>query len=229
MRAVVILGMALSICLMEPANAVANPAAAKVIVMDGKVLAIVPGTAARKLAPNVDLFAGETVATIGKAHALVVFSDLSKYELGPNSRLKIEAYRFAEEATDNISVSRVLTGFFRFVSGQIAHRNPRQVSLLTSVATIGIRGTHVVGEVTETSAKIGLLEPEEGNAPSSIEVSNAYGSVTINQPGYGTEIPDAHSPPSPPRPMDLHTMTRNFRAVQTMRRAIAPRLPPRMP
>lgn len=36
---------------------------------------------------------------------------------------------------------RILKGFFRFVSGEISRRRPRNTSIGVSVATIGIRGT----------------------------------------------------------------------------------------
>ena len=192
--------------------------------LDGKVIAVA-GAKVRTLAQNDALFAGDTIATLGPARALLRFVDQSKYELGADTRFVIREYRYTAGAADNTAATEVVKGLFRYVSGLLAKARPNAISIRTAVATIGIRGTHIVGEVTETSARIGLLEPEEGDAPSSISVANAFGEVVIAQPGYATEIPDAHSPPSPPRPMDLRTMTRNLRAVQTMRRVIAPRIP----
>jgi hypothetical protein len=50
-----------------------------------------------------------------------------------------------------------------------------------------------------------VLEPEgsDGNA---IVVENKFGSVVIDKPGYGTEIPDEKSPPSPVKRMQLRTI-----------------------
>ncbi len=211
------------------ASAEARVAAARVIELEGKVLAITDANAVRRLGVAQDVYPEETIVTLGRARVLLRFTDNSKYELGPATRLRIDTYRYSRDPDSDFAATRVLKGFFRFVSGEISRRRPHSTSIGVPVATIGIRGTHVVGEVTETSARIGLLAPEDGDHPSAIEVSNPYGTVTINQPGLVTEIPDAKSPPSPPRPMDLHTMTRNLRAVQTMRRAIAPRMPPRLP
>ncbi|MSR15934.1 MAG: hypothetical protein EXR86_15565 [Gammaproteobacteria bacterium] len=221
----VLLGHAGAAWALEPIEQVS---AARVVELEGKVLATTDKGTVRRLGVNTDVYSQEMITTLSGARVLLLFTDRSKYELGPNTRFRIDSYRYNRNADDDTAATRILTGFFRFVSGEIAHLRPRRTSIGIPVATIGIRGTHVVGEVTETSAKIGLLPPEEGDAPSEIEVVNAYGAVTINQPNFGTEIPDAHSPPSPPRPIDLRTMTRNLRSVQTMRRAIAPRLPPRM-
>ena len=93
----------------------------------------------------------------------------------------------------------------------------------TVVATIGIRGTNVIGEVDATSATIILLEPEDTSRKTAIEVSNSYGTVKIDKPGYGTEIPDEFSPPSPPRRMPLQTINNLMRFMQSIQRINLPR------
>jgi len=70
-----------------------------------------------------------------------------------------------------------------------------------------------------------LLEPEDEDR-TAIEVSNAFGAVTIDEPGYGTEIPDAQSPPSPPRRMRLRAVDNLMRSLSTIQRIQLPR-PPR--
>ena len=128
-------------------------------------------------------------------------------------------------------------GAFRFVSGLIAKSKNRDMKVKLIVATIGIRGTHVEGEVSErhekegvsvdASAKVVLLEPEEKDKQTSIIVSNEFGSVVIDQPGYGTEIPDEKSPPSPARLMQLHTVDNVLRSLRSsVRQGGTPR--PRM-
>ncbi len=93
-----------------------------------------------------------------------------------------------------------------------------------AVATIGIRGTHFEGEVTErqekggktvdASAKVALLEPEGSDAGNAIVVENKFGSVVIDKPGYGTEIPDEKSPPSPVKRMQLRTIDNLLRVLR---------------
>ncbi|MEQ8659640.1 MAG: hypothetical protein RLW62_02360, partial [Gammaproteobacteria bacterium] len=59
-----------------------------------------------------------------------------------------------------------------------------------------------------------------------IEVSNQYGSVVIDEPEFGTEVPDATSPPSPPRRMQVsRDMQRTLRSINTTRRVRIPRSP----
>ncbi|MCZ6802588.1 MAG: hypothetical protein O7D86_01265 [Proteobacteria bacterium] len=56
-----------------------------------------------------------------------------------------------------------------------------------------------------------------------IEVYNEFGSVIIDEAGYGTEIPDEFSPPSPPRRMRLRTITNLMRSLQSIQRINTPR------
>lgn len=205
--------------------AVADVAAARVAELEGRAIALGPDGHSRTLTLDAAIHAGDTVATLGRARALLLFTDGSKYELGADTRLRIDRYRYGGQADGAEAATEIVKGLFRYVSGLIAKHRPRATVIRTAVATIGIRGTHVIGEVTETSATIGLLAPETGDAPSAIEVSNPHGRVTIDRPGYVTEIPDANSPPSPPRPRDLRSMTRNLRMMQTLRRVITPRMP----
>ncbi|MDZ7734863.1 MAG: hypothetical protein U5P41_00940 [Gammaproteobacteria bacterium] len=90
------------------------------------------------------------------------------------------------------------------------------------MATIGIRGTHVVGEAGATSATVILMAEEDGSV-GAINVSNEYGAVDIDQPGYGTEVPDEFSPPSPPRRMRMNTIENITRSLQSIQRMNVPR------
>ncbi len=97
------------------------------------------------------------------------------------------------------------------------------MSVDTAVATIGIRGTNVIGKADATSATIILVEPEDASLNTAIEVSNSFGTVTIDEPGYGTEIPDEFSRPSPPRRMRLQKINNLMRSMQSMQRINMPR------
>jgi hypothetical protein len=109
------------------------------------------------------------------------------------------------------------------VSGLIARTKRQNVRITIAVATIGIRGTHFEGEVSErqekggktvdASAKVALLEPE-GSDANAIVVENKFGSVVIDKPGFGTEIPDEKSPPSPVKRMQLRTIDNLQRSLR---------------
>jgi hypothetical protein len=142
--------------------------------------------------------------------------------------MEVTRFTYEKENKDNSILTRVVRGSFRFISGLISKSDRKAMNVKTGViASIGIRGTHVAGEViprkvskdgkviSEESAKIVLLKPETGNEKTSIEVSNNYGSTVIDEHGFGTEIPDEHSPPSPPRKIQIRTINKINRALRS--------------
>jgi len=184
-----------------------------------------PGGPVRKLAEGNPVFAAERIRTGDRTVLEIEFNDKSRFTLGPNTEFEVEKYFQAAGGTGEESFqSRVFKGAFRFVSGLIAKKKRENVRITIAVATIGIRGTHFEGEVTErqvkdgktvdASAKVALLDPEGSDAGNAIVVENKFGSVVIDKPGFGTEIPDEKSPPSPVKRMQLRTIDNVLRSVR---------------
>jgi hypothetical protein len=208
----------------------AVPSAGRVSKMTGDNVAearLADGNA-RKLGVGDAVYSGERIWTDKGTSVHIQFADESRFALGPNTEFVIEKFKYAKGAEDDAFHSRVIKGVFRFVSGLIAHSKGRDMQVRARVATIGIRGTQVEGEVIDrqekdgktidASAKIVLMEPEEEGKATSIVVSNEFGSVVIDKPGYGTEIPDEKSPPSPVRKMQLRTVENVLRALRSSMR-----------
>jgi hypothetical protein len=193
-----------------------------------------PGGPVRKLAEGNPVFAGERIRTGAGTVLEIEFTDKSRFTLGPNTEFEIEKYFQAAGGSsgEDAFTSRVFKGAFRFVSGLIAKRKRDNVHITIAVATIGIRGTHFEGEVTErqvkdgktvdASAAVALLEPEGSDAGNAIIVENKFGSVIIDKPGFGTEIPDEKSPPSPVKRMQLRTIDNLMRSLRTPARIGGP-------
>ncbi len=185
----------------------------------------------RRLQQGDVLYAGDRIITGRDAQLTLAFTDETRVILSEQTIFKIDAYQYRKEAArdaqdsadESMSFS-ILGGAVRALTGLLAKRKPAMIRFATTVATIGIRGTHFAAEVSATSALVVLLEQEDILAANAIEVSNQYGKVEIDEPGYGTEVPDATSPPSPPRKMELQSMNRLLRGVQTNRRVIVPRM-----
>ncbi len=176
----------------------------------------------RNLARGDVVIQGDEIRTRRRSALTLEFTDKTRFDLGPESEMVIGEYSYSPTTREGSITTRILKGAFRFISGFIAKKRPKAMSVKLSVATIGIRGTHVGGEVTPTSARVVLLEPEE-QRPTAIEVFNQYGAVTVDKPGYGTEIPDEHSPPSPVRRMKLRSIQNLMRTLQSIQRINIPR------
>jgi hypothetical protein len=161
---------------------------------------------------------GDRITTGPDARYALLFNDGTRVFLGANSVFTVTAY--LDLGPEPSFVATIAQGAFRMLTGAIARTRPRAIRLSSPVATVGIRGTHFGGEVTPTSATIVLLDPEEAGRRTAIEVANDFGAVTIDEPGFGTEIPDAKSPPSAPRRMRLRAvdnLLRSFSTIQRMR------------
>ena len=225
----------LGLSLLPALVAAATPSIGQVSRLAGSQLgsAQAPGAPARKLAAGDPVFAGDRVRTGAGTVLQIEFTDKSRFTLGPNAELEVSRYSYASGGAGEESFqTRMIKGAFRFVTGLIARKERKNMQVSVLVATIGIRGTHVEGEVTErqekdgrtvdASAKVALLEPEESGAKSAIIVENQFGSVVIDQPGYGTEIPDEKSPPSPVKRMQLRTIDNVQRAIRSPARTGGP-------
>jgi hypothetical protein len=204
----------------------AAAAAGSVETVKGAAWAQLGAEAPRRLEKGAPFYVTDVIRTEPNAAVKLKFADETVFFLGADAELAIEKFSYQDPAQDNGFASRLAKGTFRFVTGLIAAERPEAMEVSTSVATIGIRGTNVAGKADATSATVILMEPEGDPRPTAIVVANQYGSVTINQPGYGTDVPDQFSPPSPPRRMRLDTINSIMRSLQSVQRINIPQ--PRM-
>ncbi len=209
--------------LLVPACAVrADNHAGVVTGSSGSVQALSTAGVIRGLEEDDLVYAGDRIETQRRSSVALEFRDGTVFSLGESSSMTVDAFDEGDQPTLGASV---LGGIFRFVSGLIAKREPAAMTIKLTVATIGIRGTDVVGEVSPTSATVILLEPTDQTGPTAIEVSNAFGAVVVDEPGFGTEIPDANSPPSPPRRMSQRNIQNLMRTLQSIGRIGIPVVP----
>jgi hypothetical protein len=182
----------------------------------------------RELTRGDEILSGDRIDTAARSFVLVQFDDSTRFALGQNGSMNVSDFAYKNPNKPDSIATQVLKGAFRFVSGLISKRRPSAMRVrLGVIATIGLRGTSVGGEVIGDSATVMLLDPETGEA-SGIDVSNDFGSVSIDEPGFGTEIADANSAPSAPRRMRLRTIQNLMRTMQSVGRVSVPRPRPHM-
>jgi FecR protein len=116
--------------------------AARVVLAVGEVT-LVRGADRSRLAAGATVNAGDTVVTGAQSNAQLRFSDDALVALKPDSEFRIEAYAFTGTADGSErAVFRLVRGGFRTVTGQVGQVNRDTYQVLTTQATIGIRGTH---------------------------------------------------------------------------------------
>jgi hypothetical protein len=157
----------------------------KVVIQSGSMLAENRGST-RQLNRTASILKGDTLKTAGNARSQIRLKDGALLAISPGTELKFEdfAYNGSEDGTER-SVINLIKGGFRTITGAIGHVNKQNYQVKTSVATIGIRGTHY-----------GLMLCEGGSCQNNSEAGNLndglYGGVvdgsivTENDTGQST-------------------------------------------
>lgn len=166
-------------------------AAATVIALRGSVQAIAATGETRTLAVKSPIKAGDTIKTGKTGRVQILFTDNTIYSLGRNSEMKISEYQWEANKNQGTLKTKVKEGIFRVMGGSITRVSPENFITETPAATIGIRGSMYAGTVTPSK----LLVVFQGGK--GIVVTNAYGTVVITRPGYGTKVTQFRAPETP--------------------------------
>jgi VCBS repeat-containing protein len=89
---------------------------------------------------------GDVVQTSSASAISVVFTDGSTFSLSANARMVLDEFVYSAGGNNNSAVINLVQGTFSFVAGQVAKTGDMKVE--TPVATMGIRGTAVLVEIS---------------------------------------------------------------------------------
>lgn len=112
----------------------------------------------RPATANAKIQSGDTITTEGKGEALVKMADNSLVALRPNTQFQFTDFKFEEKKSDS-SISTLIRGTARLVSGLIGKSNPDNVKVAAKTATIGIRGTDF---------EVSVVDQDDGNTRAGI-------------------------------------------------------------
>lgn len=141
--------------LARAADAPAPPAEAGTVqLVDGDVKVRGAGGTERTPAVNGKLYEGETIVTGagGELHAEMV--DGGVIGVRSNTTLTVQKYQANGNANDS-AVFNLLRGGFRSITGWIAKTQPKNYSIVSATATIGVRGTDHEPHVIEAGSSEG--------------------------------------------------------------------------
>lgn len=153
------------------------------------------------------LYLGDKITTGPAAGLQILLLDETVFTLGPDSQMTIDEFVYDPASAQGKLDAKLVKGAFRFISGRVARKDPRQMNVALPSGTIGIRGTMVYSLVdAETgSSTVVLSGPGEGNTTGetagAIEVSNADVTQEVLKSGWGVQVPGFGLPPGPPFPV----------------------------
>ncbi len=142
--------LALLLCCAIAVNAAWAQTAGKILLAVGDVSAV-RGTERIRLTAGAAVSAGDSVITGPESYAQIRFGDDALVALKPESEFHIERFDFGgKQDGSEIAIFRLVRGGFRTLTGQIGKLNRDRYQLLTTQATIGIRGTHYAVQLCAT-------------------------------------------------------------------------------
>ena len=108
------------------------------ILRNGRRMAVLPGH---------QLVLGDVLSTGATGALGVILLDDTVLSLGPSTETRIEQFAFEPAEQKLAMVLRVTRGLIEYLSGRISKLAPGSVRIETPVATLGVRGTHLVARI----------------------------------------------------------------------------------
>ncbi|MDF1874280.1 FecR domain-containing protein [Sulfurimonas sp. SAG-AH-194-I05] len=130
----------------------------------------------------------DVITTSKKAKVQLVFKDKTIVSLSKNAIFSVSKYMY-EDAESPEMEQNILRGVFETITGKIGKIAPAKFKIKTRTATIGIRGTTVVGSVTPTGDTLGCTS-------GAITVSSPFGDVEFSAGQY-TQVSSGQAPTKP--------------------------------
>ena len=157
----------------------------RVVIQTGDMVAENRGST-RSLKRTANILQGDTLKTSGNARSQIRLKDGALLAISPGTELKFEDFTYnGREDGSERSIISLIKGGFRTITGAIGHVNKQNYQVRTSVATIGIRGTHYGLMLCEAGSCQNT--PENGNLDDGLYGGVVDGSiVTDNQSGTTT-------------------------------------------
>jgi len=176
----------------NPSALAADKAIGLVVALRGKVIAVNPGGAQRRLAVRSKIYPADTIKTGPRGRVQLMFDDNTLISLSGNTDMQIAEYQWNPEQKTGAMKTRVNEGVFRIMGGAITQAAPRNFATETPAGTIGIRGSMYAGKVAGSSLRL-LFQGGKG-----IYFSNKAGTVNIDRPGFGTYVAGPTARPTEP-------------------------------
>jgi len=139
----------------------------------------------------------------------IQFQGDEELDLTEHSKVWIDEVYYDHDPSKSKMAIRMAQGTARFASGFGGKINKANINITTPTAQITVRGTDFTTSIDEIGRSLIILLPDKWGAPSGeIVVSNAGGSVTMNE-AYQTTMVSTYDD-SPTKPVVVNGITPNL-------------------
>lgn len=177
-----------------PTGRIRSTAAARVVEVEGIVVATGATLPSRILAPGAVIYERDSIATAPNAYVALAFSDGSRASIGSNSVLAIQQYRFVDiRPEQNAAQLRLFEGGVRVMTGAISQGKPEAYRIDTAIGPVDPRGTLFDAFCTgacvdpKTNARTEMLRMKE-QAERSVSQANVEAGLAASA---GAALPQA--------------------------------------
>lgn len=164
---------------LQYAQAAATASAAKVV---GHVVKLTGSASIVRNGVTVNLNNGDTVyqndvVQTGSGSSIgLVMVDGTTFNLSANARMMLNDLIYEANSTSNTSLFTLVQGAASFVAGQVAKTGDMKVG--TPIATMGIRGTAVILDISSADGKVAISVIDQGDGQQhSVEVFSTRGDL----------------------------------------------------
>ncbi len=151
--------------------------------VQGEVKITTAGSSARTLKSGDSVLMGDKIETEKNGKLQILLLDQTVFTLGPLSAITIDEFVFDPTNDSGKVKASMLKGIFRVVSGKVAHKDPKNMSVDLPAGSIGFRGTNVGGIIDGQKTMIVLLGP--------VGMGRIYVTNTVNGEVVGVDIDKA--------------------------------------
>lgn len=148
------------------------------------------------------VFENDILTTGDDSTVGIRFQDESRFSLGEEGRMELDTFVYDAAAGTGTSLIDVAEGSFAFVSGMIAKTGDDAMSVQTPVATIGVRGTTVAGDVGPDGQTEVTLLPDTDGTLGEIAVFNQSGLQIMFDAFQRVDIGGSDIAPTAPRTIE---------------------------
>lgn len=156
------------------------------------------------------IYANDTIRTDPSGGVQIHFVDGTDFVLGGNAEMTIDKLIYDPSGSDN-AMNVLVAGAFVFVTGSIAGSPGDGMLVDTPAGSIGVRGTSVAGQLSETEhgLLLALLRDIAGNV-GHVVVFNDAGRVELDELFEATVLHDRQTPPQTAFKLTLEQIQQMF-------------------
>jgi len=138
----------------------------------------------------------QQVRTGPGARLQITFRDETVLTLGENATVVVDRFVYNPASSTGVLALNATQGALRFATGKLSGMSNKDVTVTTPQAALAVRGTEFWAGFVPGDYQYGVLL-----LSGKVDVANSVGSVTLANPGEGTDIPPPVKidyPPSDP-------------------------------